>query len=103
MKKDITFNYYSVQGWMVKDLNLKGKELAVFAIIYGFSQDNETWFTGSLNYLCEWLTCSRQTAIDSLKKLINKNLLIKESYFINNIRFVKYKINLSYILKMRNL
>ena len=49
MKKDITFNYYSVQGWMVKDLNLKGNELAVFAIIYGFSQDNETWFTGSLN------------------------------------------------------
>ncbi len=103
MKKDITFNYYSVQGWMVKDLNLKGNELAVFAIIYGFSQDNETWFTGCLNYLCEWLTCSRQTAIDSLKKLINKNLLIKESYFINNIRFAKYKINLSYILKMRNL
>lgn len=69
MKKDITFNYYSVQGWMVKDLNLKGNELAVFAIIYGFSQDNETWFTGSLNYLCEWLTTSRPTTIEILKKI----------------------------------
>ena len=48
MKKDITFNYYSVQGWMVKDLNLKGNELAVFAIIYGFSQDNETVLKSTL-------------------------------------------------------
>ncbi len=103
MKKDITFNYYSVQGWMVKDLNLKGNELAVFAIIYGFSQDNETWFTGSLNYLCEWLTTSRPTTIEILKKLVNKNLLIKESYFINNIKFARYKIHTEYVLKLRNL
>ena len=32
-------NYILITGWMVNELKLKGSELFVYALIYGFSQD----------------------------------------------------------------
>ena len=46
-------NYILVYGWMVTELGLKGNELFLYAIIYGFSQDGETEFSGSLRYMQE--------------------------------------------------
>jgi hypothetical protein len=43
--------YINIQGWMVNELKLKGNDLIIFAIIFGFSQDQESWFNGSLQYL----------------------------------------------------
>ena len=45
-------NYINIQGWMVSKLNLKGNDLLIYAIIYGFSQTNNQRFTGynSINY-----------------------------------------------------
>ena len=37
-------NFYTVLGWMLNVLELKGNELIVFAIIYSFSQDGESDF-----------------------------------------------------------
>ena len=34
-------NYYITYGWMINQLQLKGNELQIFAIIYGFSQNNK--------------------------------------------------------------
>ena len=39
MKSD---NYIVIQGWMVNELNLKGNDLLVFALIYGFTRDGRT-------------------------------------------------------------
>ncbi len=47
-------NFFVVQGFMINELNLKGNELMVYAIIYGFSQEENQYFTGSLNYLMSW-------------------------------------------------
>lgn len=59
-------NYFAVQGWMVTELKLKGNALMLYAIIYGFSQTTNTAFTGSVDYLCEWLGgVSRPTVITS--------------------------------------
>ena len=44
-------NYIVIQGWMRNELNLKGNELIVYALIYGFSQDEESEFTGSVAYI----------------------------------------------------
>ena len=33
-------NYLVIQGWMITELKLKGNELLIYAIIYGFSQNN---------------------------------------------------------------
>ena len=71
--------YYTVQAWMVNDLGLHGNELALYAIIYGFSQDGRSEFVGSISYVQEWLGCSRPTAIKTLGSLIEKGLIVKRS------------------------
>jgi hypothetical protein len=69
--------YFTVQAWMVNDLELHGNELTLYAIIYGFSQDGRSEFVGSISYIMEWLGCSRPTAIKALANLVEKGLIIK--------------------------
>jgi hypothetical protein len=92
--KDITENYIVIQGWMVTRLKLSGSELMTFALVYGFSQDGESEFTGSISYICEWLNCSRPTVSKALDNLVQKNLLIKKTENINGVTFNRYKISL---------
>ena len=84
-------NYYITYGWMINQLQLKGNELQIFAIIYGFSQSKQKNFSGSISYLADWIGGRRATATDVLNKLIKKNLVIKETNY-NGIPNV-YKIN----------
>lgn len=35
-------NYVVIQGWMITRLGLKGNELMIYAVIYGFTQNGET-------------------------------------------------------------
>lgn len=74
-------NYFAVQGWMVTELKLKGNALMLYAIIYGFSQTTNTAFTGSVDYLCEWLGgVSRPTVINTLDNLVKQGILTKSKY-----------------------
>lgn len=86
-------NYIVIQGWMVNDLHLKGNDLLIFAIIYGFSQDGQTRFTGSLKYLEKASGASRNTVIKSVKKLIDLDFLLKHEQLINGIKFCHYYHN----------
>ena len=88
MKRD---NYITIQGWMVSELGLSGNELILYALIYGFSQDGETSFSGSLSYICKWLNVSKPTAINLLKSLVERGVIIKEENIINSIKFCKYR------------
>ena len=83
-------NYITVQGWMVSDLKLKGNELLIYAIIYGFSQDGETRFTGSLGYLAAWTNSTKQGVIKNLKALVEKGFIIKTDKIINGVKFCEY-------------
>jgi hypothetical protein len=83
-------SYYVVQGWMINELQLKGNELLIFAIIYGYSKDGQGKFEGSLKYLCDSTGASRNTVISSLNSLIEKEFILKENISINNITFCKY-------------
>lgn len=85
-------NYIVIQGWMINDLELKGNELICYAIIYGFSQDGESEFKGSLNYLCKILKCSKQTVITILKSLVENGLIEKINYSVQSVQFNKYKV-----------
>ena len=71
-------NYYVTYGWMVNELGLKGNELQIFALIYGFSQSNKS-FNGSISYLAEWIGGRRATAQNVLDRLVKKGLIIKET------------------------
>lgn len=90
-------NYYQISGWMINRLELKGTELQVFAIIYGFSQDGESAFSGSISYLCDWVGASKPTIIKALKDLVDKQFILKESDIINSVTFNRYRANIPYV------
>ena len=89
--------YFIVFSWMQNQLGLKGTERDVFAIIYGFSQDGVNKFTGSLNYISSFLKVSRQSVINALASLIEKDYIIKEQSVINNVKCNSYKVNLEVV------
>ena len=83
-------NFIAIQGFMVKELGLTGNELIVYALVYGFSQDDESEFKGSLNYVAEWLNCSRTTAFNLLNKLADDGFIKKTEKTINGVKFCNY-------------
>lgn len=83
-------NFIAIQGFMVKELGLSGNELIAYALIYGFSQDNESEFKGSLNYVAEWLNCSKTTAFNLLNKLADDGFVKKTEKTINGVKFCNY-------------
>lgn len=87
VKKD---SYICLQGWMITELELKGTELVVYAIIYGFSQDGSSSFAGTLSYLMQWCNASKNTVLKALRELMNKGLIIKREDMIGGIRVCKY-------------
>jgi len=89
--KILDTNYFVVHGWMRNQLGLRGNALDIYAIIYGFSQTEHQEFTASINYLCEWLGVSRPTVINTLKDLVEKGLLLKQSREVNGVIFNKYR------------
>ena len=84
-------NYYVVQSFMVKDLKLKGLERDVYAIIYGFSQAENQWFDGSLQYLADWTCSTKQGVLKALNNLQEKQLIEKQDNIFNGVKFVKYR------------
>ena len=84
-------NFYVVQGWMVSDLGLKGNELAVYAIIYGFSQAEQQYYTGSAQYLADWIQSTKKTALAALKSLVEKNYIEKQERIENGVKFCDYR------------
>lgn len=83
-------NYTSIQGWMINKLNLKGNELIVYAIIYGFSQAEEQVFNGGLKYLAEWTNSTKQGVMKNLKSLVEKGYICKRENYINGVKFCEY-------------
>ena len=83
-------NYIMISGWMVCDLGLKGNELLVYAIIYGFSQSENQMYNGSLQYLADWTNSTKQGVIKSLKSLTEKGYISKKEDYINGVKFCSY-------------
>lgn len=77
-------NFISIQGWMRTKLNLKGNELLIYALIYGFSQDGESRFKGSRKYIANWCGCSLNTVDRTLNSLVDKGLLAKYPHIDDN-------------------
>lgn len=83
-------NYITIQGWMINELHLSGNTLLVYAIIYGYSQDNESSFKGSLQYLADWCNATKQGIQKNLKELLERGLISKQEHIINNQKFCEY-------------
>lgn len=91
--------YYIIHGWMINRLKLSGNELGIYAIIYGFSQDNSSVFSGSIAYLCEWLNTSRSTVIRALKSLTEKGYIIKNEEVYNGVKLNTYKYSEKFLIQ----
>lgn len=86
--------YFQISGWMRNRLNLKGNELMVYAIIYGFSQDGESKYQGTRQYLSDLTGLSKDTVSRILRSLCEKDYLKRNEVFINGITLNNYSANL---------
>lgn len=93
------------QAWMRNELNLRGYELNVFAIIYGYSiaKDGEGVFHGSLQYLADWCGIGRPGICRILNLLLEKDLIRKETEIIKGVKRCKYWVNPRIVAKYRHL
>lgn len=82
--------YIVIQDWMISDLQLKGNELLTYALIYGFSQDGESEFKGSLKYISNFLGVSKSTAQRNLENLANRGVIEKRVEEISGVKFNRY-------------
>lgn len=85
-------NYLSIQAFMVNDLHLSGNELIVYAVIFGFTQDGESWFTGSRSYLAAWCQTSEKSVSHNLNKLLDKGLIEKRQKSEHGCTFNDYRV-----------
>lgn len=88
MVKDGTF--FTVQSFMVNQLGLRGNDLTVYAIIYGFSQDGESVFHGSRQYLADWCNSTVRGIQKNLNNLMERHL-IEQVYHSTDNHQVHYR------------
>ena len=77
-------NYITIPGFLRTRLDLKGSELIITALIYGYSQDGNSWFMGKAGYIAEWAGITDKKVLRSLKSLTEKGILEKKEVFVNN-------------------
>ena len=70
-------NYVVIQGWMCNELNLKGNDLLVFALIYGFCQDGKSMYSGGRQYIADTFNISVRTVITTLQSLVEQGLIVR--------------------------
>lgn len=80
MRKD---GYVVVQPWMIQDYGLKGNKLLIYALIWGFSQDEQSCFYGSTRYIMDYFTLSERAVVKLLDELVDEGLLCKWSEPVN--------------------
>jgi hypothetical protein len=88
MKDD---NYIVIKGWMINKLGLSGSALLVYATIYGFSQDGESCFRGSIPYLasCAGITDRGMRVV--LQRLLEKGFIEKDAVVNAGIQYNTYR------------
>ena len=87
-------NYITIPGFLRTRLDLKGSELIITALIYGYSQDGNSWFMGKTGYIAEWAGITDRNVLRCLKSLTEKGILEKKDFFVNNkVKRCYYRFN----------
>ena len=84
--------YTNIPDWMLS-LDLDVYETIILAVIFGFSQDGESTFAGSLKYLCQKAKCSRRKVTMVLPKLVEKGLIIKIDKEVRGVHLCEYRVS----------
>ena len=83
--------YTNIPDWMLS-LDLDVYETIILAVIYGFSQDGDSTFSGSQNYLAEKSKCSRSKVARTLPKLVEMGLIDKIDKEVRGVKMCEYKV-----------
>lgn len=84
--------YVNIQSFMVNELHLSGNALIIYAVIYGFSQDGGSWFTGSRSYLAAWCQASKSTVSRNLETLCADGLIERRERTESGVLLVDYRV-----------
>ena len=82
-------SYLVIQDWMY-DLGLRLPEIVAYAVIFGFSQDDESDFHGGRTYLARKMASTKPTVDKALQTLEARGLIRKDSRVINGVTFSTY-------------
>lgn len=96
---------------MVNRLGLKGNTLIIYAIIYGFSQDGESEYHGSMRYIADTLDISKGGVKKCIDKLLELEIIVISSadkvngnkyQAVNKVNAAVHKVNASRSLNGTN-
>ena len=73
-------DFVNIQGWMINELNLKGNELIIYALIYGFTKDGVSEFIGSRQYMADWTNTSVRSVQNVVNSLVDKGMIEKNNH-----------------------
>ena len=76
----------------MRELGLSGNELMVYALINGYSQDEQGCYYGSITYICNICNISRRTVINILTTLVERGLVVKRETLRNGVKYREYTI-----------
>lgn len=68
--------YFSVHRFMIRDLGLRGSRLLVYAVIYGFSNDGEKTFYGTLDFLSKCIGKGKTATWEAVQRLIDDGFIL---------------------------
>lgn len=83
--------YIVVMGWMMSALELSGNDLLCYALIYGYSQDSQGAYFGSLQHTADALNISRRAASDVINRLVERGAITRTHVEMNGILRCMYK------------
>lgn len=88
--------YTNIPDWMLS-LDLDVYETIILAVIFGFSQDGDSTFAGSQNYLARKAKCTRRKVAMALPKLVEMGLVIKIDMDVRGIKLCEYRVSPAFI------
>ena len=86
--------FITIPDWM-HDLDLDVYETIILATIFGFSQDGDSRFSGSQNYLARKAKCSRRKVVNCLENLLSKGFIQKFDVNVRGIHLCEYTFKAS--------
>lgn len=86
--------FTTIPDWML-ELDLDIYETVILGVIFGFSQDGESTFKGSQNFLARRAKCGRAKVVKCLQHLVELGLITKIDRDVNNVHLCEYKVYLT--------
>lgn len=84
--------YTVIQDWMY-DLGLRLSETVCLAVIFGFSQDENSAFCGSRQYMAAKMCAKDVKTVDSaIRSLISRGYVTRREVVRNNMKFPEYRV-----------